>query len=152
MPATWYLIANGSTARLFTMERGEGRLTLVREFDHPESRLSRKELKRDRPGLFCQRGGRPGTFVGATDAKRHESEVFARQLAEELALELLPHTLDRLVLVAPAGFSAILSGLLPPVLRKRIAKVIRKDYTKSPEKVCTQLLRRTGPVPALGAG
>lgn len=152
MNATWYLVANGSTARILRSQKGQHGLELVKCIEHPESRCPRKELLRDRPGVYRQKGSRPGSFSGSTDPKKHETEEFARQLADELISGALMKAFDRLVLVAPVPLISIVQERLTPSVRASIVHTICKDYTKVRESDLSGFLNRTLPFLVAGGG
>lgn len=148
MRVTWYLVANASTARILETAKGPKPLTERKVLNHPEARSARKDLKRDRPGMFRQKGARPGAFVEQADARKHELEVFARELASELALGAVLHAYERLVIVAPAPLCALLREFLSPAVQARIVHVVQRDYTKFPDDEVYRLLGRSMLLPA----
>src|SRR5882724_8842954 len=54
---TWILLADAASARLYVSGERPGDWTLLREIEHPESRMRPSELLSDRPGRVKQSTG-----------------------------------------------------------------------------------------------
>ncbi len=146
---TFVLVANASRARLFEREQGTGVLTLVEEREHPESRAKNADLVSDKPGR---------TFPGSTHTeragmeeptipKRHEAEVFARELADDLSRRHNEHTIGELVITAPPGFLGMLRGALGTHSNKvsdRVMLWLDKDYTQQDPRTIAERLATAG--------
>ncbi len=141
MNRTWYLIANSSTARVYSKDRESGELVVVKEFAHPESREARKEFTRDRPGNKSHGGGQ-GSFVEPADPKKHEADRFAREIVHDLEVERTANNFERLVVVAASSFARRVTKLLPPQVKDTLSTVIEKDYTKDSKKQLAEHLKR----------
>lgn len=127
---TWILVANAAEAKFFTSENLRvGKLELVRELTHPDSRKKVGELRSDKPGHYKTDGGAHGSY-SETDPKEVEAEHFAIQLARELKSAWDQNKYKHLVMVTPAHFH----GLLKKHLDHHLADIIYipKDYTKYP--------------------
>lgn len=150
---TWVLISDASRARLFqagehgTRELG---LTLLRKFEHPESRERNSDLVTDRPGRTQQsispnmRGGtsnrgNPGGgqqatgnrsgMEPATSPKKIEHEGFARELAHELEKGLNENAYVNLIVAANPEFLGLLRGAMSDQVKKHVTASLDKDYT-----------------------
>lgn len=136
MTTTWILTANASEAHLYSATRakllnGEGDLTLVEEFFHPESRLKTSELIEGRPGKYHNAKTGYGTFSEPTDAKKVESELFAKELAGKLQLSCKQHCFEDLILVATPGFHGLLNKFIKNSPVEQVVSLnIEKDYTR----------------------
>ena len=131
MTTTWILIANSSTARLFTAPKaklfnGDLDLEQVDSFDHPESRYKTADLTTDI--------SRHNNFVESSDPKAQESERFARELADELESGRVNNCFDELVIAAPPQFHGLIKKHMNSTISKLVFSSIEKDYTKTEPK------------------
>lgn len=141
---TWVLISDASRARLFqAAENGMKQLglTLLRKFEHPESRERNLDLVTDRPGR-TQQSISPNTHAGGqqstgnrstmeppTPPKKIEQEGFARELAHELEKGLHDHAYMNLIVAANPEFLGMLRHALSDQVKKHVTASLDKDYT-----------------------
>jgi protein required for attachment to host cells len=141
MPGTtWILVSNAANAKLYANHGPNQGLTLVKETDHPESRLKNSELVTDRPGFLQSSGNGHGARQPATLPKEHAARKFAHSLAQELCQARKTKQLDRIILVAPPAFMGLLNEELDPPTAQLVSDRFEKDYTKSPERQLAQHL------------
>jgi protein required for attachment to host cells len=146
---TWVLISDASRARLFQAgEYGAHQmsLTLLRKFEHPESRERNLDLVSDKPGRIQQsvspnirmRGGSGGGQVATgnragmeptTPPKKIEHEHFARELAQELEKGLQQNAYSNLIVAANPEFLGLLRGTMSDQVKKHLTASLDKDYT-----------------------
>jgi len=128
----WVLVANASQAKLFSMTSRFGQnLTLIKEFEHPESRLKGSDLVSDRPGHYQSKGTGHGSFVDKTDPKTQEAERFSQELVAELESGRTSNQYKNLVLVAAPPFLGALNKHISEPLHNTVIRVIEKDLTKN---------------------
>jgi len=125
---TWILLADAASARLYASGERPGDWTLLRELEHPESRMRSSELLSDKPGRVKQSTGSRAAMEPHTPRKKVEVERFARELAQALDEGVVSGACERLVLVAPPAFLGVLRDKLPPRVAARVTDVIEKDY------------------------
>jgi len=125
---TWIVLADAASARLYVSGEHPGDWTLLRELEHPESRMRPSELLSDKPGRVKQSTGSRAALEPPTPRKKVEAERFARELAEALAEGVASGSYERLVLVTPPAFLGILRDKLPPRVAECVSDVIEKDY------------------------
>ncbi len=149
--STWVLVADASRARLFRYDGSNAALQIVKEWDHPTSRLRNQDLISDRPGRVTQSRGqsRAGAYSehGSKSGiepdlppKRLEHEHFARMLAAVLAKGLAQHLYGRLLLVASPEFLGILRQVLGAQVLKHVVASIGKNYSTLTSRELTQCL------------
>jgi len=138
---TWILVANASHASVYESHGRTAGLELIRTFEHPLSRVKGADLISDRPGHApAGRGGRRTAMEPNTDARRHEHEQFAHELALELGTAHANRRYDKLVLTASAAFLGMLKAQLPKEVERAIIHSQNKDYTAiPPAELATQL-------------
>lgn len=141
MHATWILVANASTAKLYQNTKRFGDLEMLREFDHPESRTKDIELTSDRRGNYQKTSTGHGTFNEPTSPKAYEATRFARELAEALEDGRKQNSYERIVVVAPPQFLGEINQHLNGKVRKLISSNLQKDYTRLNEKELLPTLR-----------
>ena len=132
MNTTWILVSNASRARLFSVPRKGQAWTLVRELEHPESRLKGQDIMSDAPGRVQQSfgaGSRPA-MEPTTPPKEVEAERFALELANVLDDGHGQNAYARLVLVAPPQFLGLLRKSIGNQVAKRVTASLDKDLTE----------------------
>lgn len=141
MNNTWVLVANGSEARIYATEMAIKTLTLIKEFNHPESRQKGAELASDRSGHFNGEtmGTAHGAFTEATDPKSYEMERFAMELADKLNDGRNRHQYKNLIIVSSPRFHGLLNKQINPQVSKLVGRHVEKDFTALPPK---ELLRK----------
>lgn len=128
---TWVLVANGSLAKIFKMEKNSI-LTEVTEIAHPESRQQEQDLVSSRPGrTFGSMGG--GTIRHAYERphtqKNTELHIFAKSLADFLDAARNKGDFARLYIAANPQFLGILRQSLSSNTHQLIAGEVDKDMT-----------------------
>ena len=132
----WILVSNASRARLFATAGKLKPWTLVREIEHPESRVKGQDIMSDAPGRVRQSAGsgsRP-VMEPTTPPKEVEAEHFAQELAGVIEGGHGRDEFARLVLVAPPHFLGLLRKCLSAPASKRLNATIDKDYTQLPDR------------------
>jgi len=146
MTMTWILVANASEARLYASPKaklfnGEGELSEIGDYHHPESRQKSSDFVTDRSGRRATMRSGSGTCEDASDPKSQEADNFARQLADQLASDFKANRFQDLIIAAPPQFHGLLNKYLSAhALVDHISINIEKDYTKSkPRELLNQL-------------
>jgi len=139
---TWILLADAASARLYVPGERPGDWTLLRELEHPESRMRPSELLSDKPGRVKQSTGSRAALEPPTPRKKVEAERFARQLAQVLDEGVVSGACERLVLVAPPAFLGVLRDKLPSRVAARVSDVIEKDYLHLDQPTLKKRLER----------
>ena len=134
MTTTWILVANASLAKLYANHGPSKGLERVGEYLHPESREKALNLVSDRPGHYQGRGNGHGSYVPATDPKRHEAERFSLEIARMLDDGRTHGRYERLVLVASSPFIGLLKGCMSNPVAKLVTASVDKDYTSASDK------------------
>lgn len=130
METQWILVANASLARLLR-RGGDGEpMVPVTTFEHPEGRMTGRELGTDRVGHDAS-SHRPGGVMlePRTDAHRKEQQQFAQQLAKELERGLEAHECGSILLFASPLFLGILKAELPAQVAKAVRLATDVDLT-----------------------
>jgi protein required for attachment to host cells len=96
---------------------------------HNDSARPDRELESDRPGRrFGGTDGNRHAVDGERSTERHESELFALQVARALDGARTRHEFDRLVLIAAPRMLGLLREALPAACRTVVAAEIAKDF------------------------
>jgi protein required for attachment to host cells len=130
---TWILVADASRARIFASEKKNQQWKLVKEFDHPESRMKNRDLDPMEQGRTQQSfgaGHRP-RMEPRTAPQQVEKEHFAQELADALSKGIVEGDCSALALVAPPAFLGDLKAMLSDRAAKCISATVAKDYTGS---------------------
>lgn len=142
MSKTWILVAESSRARLFSAEHKHAPLHEMEGISHPEGRLHEGDLVSDHVGSD---GGSVGqgrhNMDNPTSAKVHESQKFAKQLAEHLNTARKQGDFSNLVLMAPPEFLGHLRGSLDKDTLSMVSRQVDKNLTAQPIEVLISYLR-----------
>jgi len=139
---TWILLADAASARLYVSGERPGDWTLLRELEHPESRMRPSELLSDKPGRVKQSTGSRAALEPPTPRRKVEAERFARELAQVLDEGAVSGACERLVLVAPPAFLGVLRDKLSSRVAARVSDVIEKDYLHLDQPTLKKRLER----------
>ncbi|MBV8654188.1 MAG: host attachment protein [Alphaproteobacteria bacterium] len=133
-PTIWVVIADGSRARIVVPTERKATYATIRSFDSPDSRLPARELGRAALGR-TQESATPSRHGIEPRSDPHDrlQKEFAGEVAEALNGASESGMFDRLVLVAPQSVAAPLRHALDEAVRHKIAEVIAKDLTKTPD-------------------
>ena len=129
------VVADEGEARFYDATRREGRLQEVGRLEDPAARLHDRDFKSDRPGRVFdhapgtgRRGAVPHHAVGGESRPhKHESELFALRIAQQLERAHEEKGFDRIVLMAGPAFLGLLRQALPKSLRSMVVAEVHKD-------------------------
>lgn len=134
------VVASESEADFYDLRPQQHALSLVSRLSDPKARLHDRDFKSDRPGVFDRAvvaGGRRGAVArhgtgGERRPRRHEAELFARRIAEQLEHARDHDEFDRLVVMAEPRFLGLLRSAIPGSLRSQVAAEVGKDLVRAP--------------------
>ncbi|HEU4622279.1 MAG TPA: host attachment protein, partial [Burkholderiaceae bacterium] len=135
MPAHWVLVADRTRARLFaTTDTGKS-FNELEDIAHAEGRMASRELRTDAQGRFYGKGERQQAHTAPphVSAAEHETERYAKLIAERLDIACVRHEFDRLHLVAPPEFLGELRGALDETTRAHAGGEVAKNYVNLPD-------------------
>jgi protein required for attachment to host cells len=125
----WLLVANGSLARLFKVEKKD-HLVEIKVFKHPESRLHTRDLVSDKPGRdFESANTARHAIEPPSNPKDLEFELFAKELSHYLEEARVKGEFDSLYLAASPSLLGLLRQRLNPSTAKLIQGEANKDMT-----------------------
>ncbi len=128
---SWVLVANGSMARLFRMEK-MNQLSEFHGFVHPESRLKEQDLVASEPGRsFDSTGPHRHAMEPHATQKEHEIELFAKNIATYLDDARKNASFSRLYIAAGPSFLSSLRKVLHPHTMELVKKQITKDLVRA---------------------
>ncbi len=137
MDNIWILVANASIATLYNFlpeksSKHKPKLTVVHQFEHPDSRKRDSSLVSDREGEYMnQATGKSGSFIEAHDPHQYQGLIFARELFHRLEAGRVKQEFVSLILVSPPEFIGHLRQCIDDHPFKKVSiKEIVKDYTK----------------------
>lgn len=139
MDATWIISANASRARIFSQAGPSTNLEEVEDMINSGARLRTVESETDKLGPTAATRSMHNTG-GATPNKayephqtpvEHQTELFARNVAEFLLKGQQQGRFRRLCVVASPQFLGILRQQLDPNVASAVSLEINKDYTQA---------------------
>jgi protein required for attachment to host cells len=129
--AIWVVVADSARARIFRAESPTAVLHEQEVMANPEARQPGRDLVTDDAGrAFSRVGEHHATMGREPEAKEHEIERFAHQLAQRLNEARVQHALAHLVLVAPPAFLGVLRQQLDPHVAALVVHSIDKDLSQ----------------------
>jgi len=135
------VVADQAEARFYDLEHKEDVPRLAGQLSDPVAHLHDRDLKSDRPGRAFdhapvsghRRGSTPHHGIGVEHRpRRHEAEVFAHKIAEQLEHARRSGEFDRLVIMAPPAFLGLLRKALPQSLQACVAAEMHKSLVHEP--------------------
>ena len=140
---TWVVVADSSRGKIFVQDTHGNALQERVDLIHPGARLRGEKLTSDRSGRHTGAYGQGShVFDARTEAKEHEVETFAKEIAERLETGRTSGQFQKLVLMAPPAFLGVLREQLGDEVRKLVVEEIAKDLvTHSADEVRKHLRR-----------
>lgn len=136
--ASLVLVANGTMGRLLRVHRSG--IDELRRFRAPHAREREREMGADRPGRYqagivhpAIRGSAyaPRSGFGPAHALReHAADLYAREIAAELGLQLRSWPADGVVLVAPPVLLGRVRAHLGHAVLRHVRRSVPHDYTR----------------------
>lgn len=141
MDVTCIVTANSGRARFFSQVRPKARLDEINDMVNAAARLRTAETESDALGQHAASKSRHS--VGAPtqgsgyepnqSPAEHQSEIFARNVADYLLRAHQDGRFNRLVLAASPEFLGMLRKQLDPKVLAAVSLEINKDYTQLAE-------------------
>lgn len=137
MEATWIVVANAGRARLFSRLGRTRRLSEIGDMVNTAVRLRTEATESDALGQHAASKSRhsvgaptqPSGYEPHQTPAEHQTEGFARNIAQHLRDARQQGRYARLILIASPEFLGVLRKQLDPNLASRIDAEIAKDYT-----------------------
>lgn len=128
---TWVVVADSSRGKIYAQDKPDGALREMFDLVHPGARLHDTDLTSDRAGRHTGAFGQGShVFDSRTEAKEHEAETFAREIAARLEAGRTGDRFRKLVLIAPPEFLGVLRDQLGDSLRRLVVTELAKDLAK----------------------
>jgi len=148
---TWIVLADSSRARIYLTDHDLNEARLIRELDHPESRIKESELATGMKGSIGPRqrgsgnrgnlhGHRPSTDP-QTGAHQVELEKFAREIAQELEHARVQGACEEIVLAAPPQFLGLIRQFLKVDVERMVRARISKNLVRIEERDVAERIR-----------
>jgi protein required for attachment to host cells len=141
------VVADGGEALFYDADSTRGPLRLAGRMADPAARMHDRDLVTDRPGRkfdraqVGHRGGTSGHAAGGEESPRkHETQVFARRVIEELERASRSDGFQRVVVMAGPAFLGLLRGELSGALRSKVVAEVPKDLVHQGESAVLQHL------------
>ncbi|MFW5331291.1 host attachment protein [Hydrogenophaga sp. ZJX-1] len=130
MTKQWILVANSSIARIFVRNSRSEPLGVVETIPHPEGRLLRSELTRDRPGHErSDTSTAAARFEPHTDPKRKSQHQFAHEIATRLDEGLSTGQFEKLWLFVSSPLLGELKAALSRPVDQRVEVAQDIDFS-----------------------
>ncbi|HSS63668.1 MAG TPA: host attachment protein [Gammaproteobacteria bacterium] len=137
-------MAESSHARIFRCSKPDAPLEEETALVHPESRLHAQDIYSDIPGRVFDSGGEGRHAMSPdTDPKRHEAEVFARELIAHIESARTSGKFEDLILAASPAFLGLLRERMSSALRQRVIHTISKNLLHEDKAMITRQLGPT---------
>jgi protein required for attachment to host cells len=134
MSTTWIVAADSGRARIFQSTTGSRQIGEVLDLVNPAAREPGRDLVTDADGRVFAHGGKGQPAHAAApraDPVEHETELFAKRVAEAVERGRTAHEFDNLCLIAAPKFLGLLRKNLGKESRKLVRREIDKDLSRS---------------------
>lgn len=132
MKPIWILVADSSTARLFTTEHSASDLIEINTLNHSEAQLNEQDLVTDSAG----KGSGNHAYTPEVSAKEQSEMHFAKRVVKHLCDELNQNKFERLFIVAAPAFLGSLRNTLTSRMEKHVAFSLGKNIvTLTPAEI-----------------
>lgn len=136
------VVADRAEARFYDAEHPDSKLQLAGRMSDPNAHLRDRDYKSDRHGRVFDHapsGPRRGAVAhhdtgGERKPHKHEAELFARRIVDELERAQRQDRFDRLVLIAAPEFLGDLREVMPKSLSAAVVSEIKKDLVHQDER------------------
>jgi protein required for attachment to host cells len=147
MTISWVVVASASKVKIFAVNKikflnDKEKLKLLTEFSHPESRMRDSEIVADKPGRYRSKNMGADSFNEATEPKKNEMDIFAREIVKHLETGRVDKAFHDLILVVAPSFYGLLNSHMHQQLKGAISLVIEKDYAKDSDKELEKHLKQ----------
>jgi protein required for attachment to host cells len=140
MDTTCIVVANAGRARFFIRTRPKARPEEINDMVNTPVRLRTAETETDAIGQRAASKSihsvgqptQPSGYQPNQTPAEHQTELFARSVADYLAQAHREGRFSKLILVASPEFLGVLRKLLDHTVQASIAVEINKDYTQVP--------------------
>ncbi|KTC89532.1 host attachment protein [Fluoribacter dumoffii] len=139
---TWIIAADTTTCRIYQATTKPYELTLLKELQHPESKLKDIELTSDRSGRYQTGTSAQGMYSQESDPKEIEIDAFARQIAEELNHSRNKNEYEKLIVVAPPHMNGLLFHHLNKHVNQLVVHNLKNDVIHLKEHELSEFLRK----------
>jgi protein required for attachment to host cells len=133
MMKTWIVSADAGRARIFQSTTGSRQIDEIADFVNPSAREPARDLVTDADGRVYAHGGRgqpSHASAPRADPVEHETELFAKRVAEAIDEARKAARFDDLCLVAAPKFLGLLRANLDKETRKLARREIDKDLSQ----------------------
>lgn len=125
---TWIVTADSASCRIYSYDKNHSKLQLLKELQHPESRLKAGDsLTTDRPGHYQKSKSARGAYSPHMDAKEVELNDFTREIADELDAGRNNHSYEKLILISSPHMHGLLLQHLNNHVKNLVVNNIQKD-------------------------
>lgn len=137
----WVVTLNTSNCRIYHYQKHLNKLTLIKELNHPESRLKNRDITSDRPGHYHKslKTSR-GAYEPASDPKANEVDIFSRDIAKVLNCAKKDNLYRELILITAPHMHGVLNQHLNKNVQTNITETIHKDLQTLSEKALSDYL------------
>ena len=148
MDVTCIVTANAGRARFFSQARRAARPEEINDMVNSAARLRTTETETDALGQRAASKSRhsvgaptqPSGYQPHQSPAEHQTEIFARSIADYLLQAHQEGRFTQLVLAASPEFLGVLRKLLDPKVLAAVTLEINKDYTQlTPDKLREQI-------------
>lgn len=150
---TCIVTANAGRARFFAQTRPNARLDEINDMVNPAARLRTTETETDALGQRAASKSRhsvgaptqPSGYEPNQSPAEHQTEIFARSVADYLLEAHREGRYGQLILAASPEFLGMLRKQLDPKVLAAIKLEINKDYTQLPENKLREQIEANKP-------
>ena len=127
--------ANATNCRVYHYQKHLNKLTLIKEIEHPKSRLKNRDIASDRPGRYNKSAsGKRGAYEPPSDPKDNEIALFSRDIAKLLNTAKQDKLYEELILITDSRMLGLLNQQLHKNVSGNIKQTIQRDLQTFSDK------------------
>lgn len=136
----WVILANTNAYRLYSYDKAQDELKLLKDVFDASGKLQDKDLVTDRPGHYNTAFTARGAYESSS-AKDHEIDIFLHDLAKTCEAGRLAHHVDRIILIAAPKVNGIFMKYLDKSTQALVTDLFKKDYMHFTQQELQDFLR-----------
>jgi len=145
MNGHWYVLASQLKAKVFTQNRDDKKLKLLKTLDNPLGRERSRNLHRKKPGIgiksFSYGGGFHNIEAGGLSPHEQAAVQFSRKIAQYLERTGGKKDFTSLTVAAEPHFLGKLKTAMKSEIKKKVTDWIEKDFQKLPDHKLSSVLK-----------
>jgi protein required for attachment to host cells len=137
----WIVNMNSNICRIYDYAKSPEKLNLLKEIQHPDSKLKKSDLVSDKQGHYKTDGSVHGAYSQHSDPKEITIDDFSREIAKELNHGRTANAYNALVIITPPHMNGLLHQHLDKHVNDLVTHNIQKDISNCSDHELLEFLK-----------